>query len=198
VTSVTPIERTASGTLCVRRIREMAFPVFAGGIGPLESSISVLLLKVSAKLISSAASRLTPSSSPRRARAVALSPPDLDRREGRAPDRERHEEVEDAEHQERADEVRLRQKQEYYALDHPETAWHVADERSDVGEHIDGRDCGVGHLTDRREHLVQAGRYAGEVERPDRDLAEGKLQRRLARVKFRMRIGLRTRAASAT
>jgi len=92
--------------------------------------------------------------------------------EQRQADRQRQKEVDDPEGDDRAYRTRSRQKQQHDALDHTQSAGHVAGQRGGVRQHVDRCRAGIGDVADRQQCLLQAGSDAGEVQRAETDLAE--------------------------
>ena len=130
--------------------------------------------------------------------APARSHQQLDEREQDAAEAQRHQEISQAEQDQRADDLLPRQQEQHHALDHAEPAGHVAEQRCDIGDHVDGGDAEIGHVCRGRERLVKAGGHEGKVQRPDdrpdRARASGSAPRSDQR---RNRSGRRTKAASA-
>jgi len=54
----------------------------------------------------------------------------------------------------------------------------VSDEGGHVGDHINRRDTEIFNIGNSGERLVEAGRHAGEIERSDDHLSDGKPKRR--------------------
>ena len=108
--------------------------------------------------------------------ALARAQEQLGEGEQEASEAQRRQEVGQAEHDQRADQLLPRQQEQNHALDHAEPAGHVADQRRDIGDHIDGGDAEIGDVRRGRERLVQAGRHEGEIHRADDRLPERQLQ----------------------